>query len=75
MPELHLDAVIYEEDGLIVTHILQLDLVGTGKNKRASINDLIAALEAQLSYTLENNNMDHFFKAAPSDIWEMFPKV
>jgi hypothetical protein len=75
VPELHLDAVIYEDNNLFVAHVLQLDLVGTGTNKTAAINDLIASLEAQFSYAFENDNMRCLGRPAPPEIWEMFAKT
>ena len=75
MQDTYLNAIIYEENGLFVGHVLQMDLVVTGSSEKEVIEDLIDVCEAQLSYAAENDNFDHVFRSAPPEIWKMFRKV
>lgn len=75
MPDIHVDAVIYEEEGQYIAHVLQLDLVGVGDTSQEAVAQLIEACIAQISHTIENDNMEHLFRTAPPEIWEMFGQV
>ncbi len=72
MPEIHVDALIYEEDGVVVAHALQFDIVSTGDSIQDAVNDLTEACQAQLEYAIKHKNMDNLFRPAPPDVWDNF---
>ncbi|MBI3127836.1 MAG: hypothetical protein HYZ11_09550 [Candidatus Tectomicrobia bacterium] len=75
MPELHIDAVVYEEDGLFVAHALQLDLVVTAPSEHEAIDDLLEVCQAQIVYAAENDNFENIFRPAPPEVWQRFFKT
>jgi len=72
MPKIHIDAVVYKEDGFFVAHALQLDLVVTGSTETEAVNDLIEVCQAQILYAAENDNFDNIFRPAPPEVWQRF---
>jgi hypothetical protein len=51
MPMLRLRVVIYQEDGLMVAHSLEVDVIGVGTTQTAALEELRGNIEAQLSFS------------------------
>lgn len=65
----------YFEDGEWVAHALELDLVGTGDSFEAASEELKGAIDAQVSFAIEQGNVDLIFKSAPKKYWTIYNKA
>jgi hypothetical protein len=66
------NCLIKFEDGLFVAHCLELDIVATGATPdlaRSELNDLIIA---QVDYAFSNDNLEHLYHPAPSQVWKEY---
>ncbi|MEO0531163.1 MAG: hypothetical protein AAF266_11410 [Planctomycetota bacterium] len=64
--------VFYEESGSWIAHCLEFDLVGDGSEPTAALEVLMAAIETQLAWSLENNDPSLLFSPAPRECEVMF---
>jgi hypothetical protein len=62
--------LIYEEDGLVVAHALDFDLIGCGRSKSQSLRDLRGNLLAQVSLCLQTNSPGSLLSPAPEEYIE-----
>ena len=72
---LHIDVVVYREEGLYVAHALQLDLVVTAPTEKEAMDDLIDVCVAQISDAFENDNLKYLFRSAPLEAWQKWRKA
>lgn len=64
--------LVTKEDGLIVAHCLELDIVATGDTIDQVQRDIIALICAQIDYAFSNDNLDHLYHPAPKEVWREF---
>ena len=65
--------LVYPEDGGIVAHALEMDLVGFGHDEKSAHEKLMEMIEAQLSFASAQNNRGTIFHGAPPELfarWE-----
>ena len=67
-----LRVVFYREDGDIVAHCLEFDLVGCGSDHEEAMDCLVEAIACQVDATLESGNIDNLFSPAPGEYFRMF---
>ena len=69
--------LIHFVDGEYVAHCLDMDLVGTGKNKSDAIEELNTAVRAVVFLALKTENAANqlFWKKAPKRYYSMFEKA
>ena len=71
---LTVNILVKKEQGVLVGHCLELDIVATANNMRQLKKDMAGLIIAQIDYAFTNNNLSHLFHSAPSEIWEEFYK-
>ena len=71
---LTVNILIKKEHGILVGHCLELDIVTTADNLLQLKKDMADLIIAQIDYAFTNNNLNHLFHSAPSEIWEEFYK-
>ncbi len=64
--------LIKKEDGLFVSHCLELDIVAVGETLAAAEQEIVSLISAQIDYAFSNDNIDHLFHPAPSEAWQEF---
>lgn len=72
---IHLDVLVYKKGKRFIAHCLQLDIVASASTLEQARCDIEDLIKAHTLYTIENDDWDHFFKPAPSEIWAMLPKA
>ena len=61
-----------EDTGIWLAHCLELDIVAEGEGKKQVEDDLLDLVMAQFDYAMVHDNMDHFYRPAPQDVWREF---
>jgi len=62
--------LIYEEDGAVCAHALELDLVGYGKTEKKAISALHDMIQAQITFAKFKNDDKLLPFPAPKDIYD-----
>jgi hypothetical protein len=57
------------EDGLWIAHCLELDIVASARTPEQVQEEIVDLISAQVSYAIENNNMENLYHSAPADVW------
>jgi len=60
--------IAVKEEGDFIGHCLELDLVEVATTEDNVVRLLVDLIETQISYAIENNNLDHLFKSAPEEV-------
>lgn len=68
-PQFRLNILTHEEDGMFVSHCLEMDIVATNTTEKKALNDVINLIKAQIIYAIENKNEDYLLKSAPLEVW------
>ena len=71
--EISLRVLLWEEDGEVYAHALEVDLLGSGPTEQAALNDLLQALDTQVSFAALQNKERAISHPAPEedfDRWE-----
>jgi len=55
-----------------IAHCLELDIVATAESVECVKADIMSLIKAQIEYAFLNDNLDHLFRPAPSEVWEEF---
>ena len=63
--------ILYREDDIQIAHCLEFDIVAQGKKKIEALRNLLDAIELQIGFALENNNLSSIFNPAPAEYWKM----
>jgi predicted RNase H-like HicB family nuclease len=63
-----LRVLVYEEDGEWLAHLLEMDLVGAGSTEDAALAELSSALEAQMTFCIQENVNP--FTPAPAEFFQ-----
>jgi len=69
---LSLEFLMYPEGGFWFGHCLELDIVAEGTSPREAAANCIELCGAQISYAMENGNIESIFRQAPPSFWRMF---
>ncbi len=69
---LSLKFLIYPEGGFWFGHCLELDIVAEGASPREAAANCIVLCGAQISYAMDNGNIESIFRQAPPPFWRMF---
>lgn len=69
-PSIKLNVLVYKEEKEWIAHCLQMDLVAANDDRDTVQDDIIDLIKSHVIYALENDNIDHIFKPAPSEEWE-----
>lgn len=65
--------VLIKRDGdLWTAHCLELDIVATAGSRQQAENDLTDLMITQLTYAIENDNLDNLYRSAPADAWREY---
>ncbi len=63
--------LLYREDDIQIAHCLEFDIVAQGKKKIEALKNLMDAIELQIGFALDNNNLSSIFNPAPAEYWKM----
>lgn len=61
-----------KEGDIFVAHCMELDIVATAATEDEVNKEIIELVVAQLSYAFANDNLDHLYRPAPSEVWKEF---
>ena len=61
--------LLYSEEDIQVAHCLEFDLVAQGKRKIEALRNLLDAIDMQINFALENNDLASLFTPAPAEYW------
>jgi len=64
--------LVKRQDDLWVAHCLELDLVAAAPTEEQAHRDMADIILEQVSYCIANDNMDHLFRSAPTEVWEEY---
>lgn len=70
--EITLNVLFYEEDGLVIAHCLEFDVVAAADTEEGARKEIIALMCTQIDYAFGNNNLENLFQPAPPEIWQRF---
>ena len=68
-----LRVLLWEENGEVFAHALEVDLLGSGATQQAALDDLLQALDTQVSFAALHNEENAISHPAPKedfDRWE-----
>jgi len=66
------NVLIKEEEGILVAHCLELDIVATADSLNLVKEDMASLIIAQIDYSFSNDNLEHLFHPAPQEVWTEF---
>ena len=66
------NVLIKKEGNLFLAHCLELDLVAAAKTFSRVKKEMRDIIETQVDYAFSNDNLDHLYKPAPSEVWREF---
>ena len=61
-----------DEDGRWTGHCLELDIVTTADSPDEAEGDIVDLIRAQVTYAIENDNMEYLYKDAPPEVWHEY---
>ncbi|MDI6736624.1 MAG: type II toxin-antitoxin system HicB family antitoxin [bacterium] len=67
--------ILYSEYNIEIAHCLEFDIVAQGKTKMEAFKNLLDAIELQVNFAIENNNIESIFNPAPPEYWRMLVKA
>jgi hypothetical protein len=71
-PVFLLNVLLYREDGMWTAHCLQLDLVECARTLPGAQSSILDVIRAHIEHALEHDNMEHLFRPAPAEYWQLF---
>jgi hypothetical protein len=63
--------LLYKEDDIQIAHCLEFDIVAQGKSKIESLRNLLDAIDMQINFAIDNNDLASIFTPAPAEYWKM----
>jgi len=66
--------LIKKENGTIIAHCLELDIVAVGESLEAAQQEIVSLICAQIDYAFNHDNIDNLFHPAPPETWQEFYK-
>lgn len=70
--DIRLDILIKKEEDYYIGHCLQFDIVATDDCLQGVQKAILDLCAAHISFSIENDNTEHMFSPAPSDIWAKY---
>jgi hypothetical protein len=70
--EIAFNILFYTEDGCIVAHCLELDIVAAADTLEDVKKDIIGLICAQIDYAFSHDNIANLYHPAPPDVWQRF---
>jgi hypothetical protein len=70
-----LRVLLWEEDGEVYAHALEVDLLGSGPTERAALDDLLEALDTQVSFAALHNDERAIPHPAPQEDFDRWEKL
>lgn len=67
--------LVYKEGGDFVAHALEADLMGYGSTVEAAMRELVEALEAQITFAIQMNDLSLIQKSAPQECFDQWEEV
>lgn len=64
-----------KEDDIQIAHCLEFDIVAQGEDKNEAIQNLLDAVEIQVKYAVETDNLDNLYHPAPAEYWQKLIKA
>jgi predicted RNase H-like HicB family nuclease len=72
MNPLAVHIILYPEQDLYLAHCLEFDLVAQGATPDEAFQNLLDAIELQVTYTMESGDIKNLIQLAPSEFWQMW---
>ena len=69
--QMTLNILLYKEDDLFVAHSLEFDIVTSAISEYQVRIDILDLIKAHITYALENDNLEHLYRPAPPEFWNM----
>ena len=73
--DLHIRVLFYPEDGGIVAHALEIDLVGVGHDYNSARQALQEMIMSQLTFAINRNDRTMTVHRAPQEYFDKWEKV
>lgn len=64
--------VFYRENGVLIAHCLEFDLLGDGKDKREALDRLAEAIRLQLEASIELDDPGNLFNPADGAVFQRY---
>jgi hypothetical protein len=68
-PVMHLDVLMYPEEGYWVGHCIQLDHVVSGRDKEQVYKDICTAISGQVQHALDTDNFENLFQPHDHELY------
>jgi hypothetical protein len=68
--DLGVRVLIYQEEGEICAHALELDLLGYGKTEGGAVSELVEAIRCQISFARAKNDDSILASPAPKEYYD-----
>jgi hypothetical protein len=62
-----LRVLLWEEEGEVYAHALEVDLLGSGQSEQGALDDLLQALDTQVSFAALHNDKNAILRPAPDE--------
>jgi hypothetical protein len=62
--------LLYQDDGELVAHALEMDLLGYGKNEKDAVHDLQKLIESQVTFARQQNDDSLLNFPAPKEFFD-----
>jgi hypothetical protein len=73
--DLFLHVLLYQEEGSIIAHCLDLDLMGDGKTASAALKRLFGVIEHHIACLIADGRLDDLYFPAPIKYWKKFSQA
>jgi hypothetical protein len=70
-----LRVLLWEEEGEVFAHALEVDLLGSGATEQAALDDLLKALDTQVSFAALHNEEGAIAHPAPQEDFDRWEKL
>lgn len=70
-----LRVLLWEEEGDVYAHALEVDLLGSGRTEQAALDDLLEALDTQVSFLALHNDKGAIPHPAPQEDFDRWEKL
>lgn len=73
--EISLRVLVSREAGEVVAHALELDLLGCGPDEQSAMDDLVQAIETQVSFAATRREENLIGFPAPQEDFDLWEKI
>jgi len=71
--EFPIRVLLYQEDGEIIAHAIDLDIVAEGESEESAKKNLRQLIENQISFAIQNGEEHLIWRKAPQEYSGLFP--